>query len=182
VPIPLNPVLNSDNVYYNQPLYVYILPKNIYKKENIQNNTNNLIKINDYLYDSPIQFTYDSSIFDNRSSEYDPFALPIATIYVTNNPYSVAPDTVDLRLKGGGVAIDKTNYELMEAIPEVLSFWDVYSPSGKAYNKGGYVIIRIPEEVKDYFVDQKEIYNIISNNLTAGIAYELQDMDGNSWN
>lgn len=182
VPIPLNPVLNSDNVYYNQPLYVYILPKNIYKKENIQNNTNNLIKINDYLYDSPIQFTYDSSIFDNRSSEYDPFALPIATIYVTNNPYSVAPDTVDLRLKGGGVSIGKTNYELMEAIPEVLSFWDVYSPSGKAYNKGGYVIIRIPEEVKDYFVDQKEIYNIISNNLTAGIAYELQDMDGNSWN
>ena len=71
---------------------------------------------------------------------------------------------------------------MLEAIPEVLSFWDVYSPSGKAYNKGGYVIIRIPKEVKDYFVDQKEIYNIISNNLTAGIAYELQDMDGNSWN
>jgi peptidoglycan hydrolase-like protein with peptidoglycan-binding domain len=182
VPIPLNPVLNSNNVYYNQPLYVYILPKNIYKKENIQNNTNNLIKINDYSYDSVIQFTYNPSVFDNRSSEYDPFALPIATIYVTNNPYSVAPDTVDLRLKGGGITVDKTNYELMEAIPEVLSFWDVYSPSGKAYNKGGYVIIRIPEEVKNYFVDQKEIYNIISNNLTAGIAYELQDMDGNSWN
>lgn len=182
VPIPLNPVLNSNNVYYNQPLYVYILPKNIYKKQNIENNTNNLIKINDYLYDSPIQFTYDSSVFDNRSSQYDPFALPIATIYVTNNPYSVAPDIVDLRLKGGGINIDKTNYDLMEAIPEVLSFWDVYSPSGKAYNKGGYVIIRIPEEVKNYFVDQKEIYNIISNNLTAGIAYELQDMDGNSWN
>jgi peptidoglycan hydrolase-like protein with peptidoglycan-binding domain len=189
VPIPLNPVLNSNNVYYNQPLYIYILPKNIYKKENIQNNTNNLIKIDDYSFlrelignNSPVQFTYDSSIFDNRSSQYDPFALPIATIYVTNNPYSVAPDTVDLRLKGGGIAVDKTNYELMEAIPEVLSFWDVYSPSGKAYNKGGYVIIRIPKEVKDYFVDQKEIYNIISNNLTAGIAYELQDMDGNSWN
>ena len=182
VPIPLNPVLNSNNVYYDQPLYVYVLPKNIYKKQNIQNNTNNLIKIEDHSYDSVIKFTYDATIFDNRSSEYDPFALPIATIYVTNNPYSAAPDTVDLRLKGGGITIDKTNYELLEAIPEVLSFWDVYSPSGKAYNKGGYVIIRIPKEVKDYFVDQKEIYNIISNNLTAGIAYELQDMDGNSWN
>jgi len=182
VPIPLNPVLNSNNIYYNQPLYIYVLPKNIYKKQNIQNNTNNLIKIDDYLYDSAINFTYDTAIFDNRSSEYDPFALPIATIYVTNNPYSVAPETVDLRLKGGGITVDKTNYELLEAIPEVLSFWDVYSPSGKAYNKGGYVIIRIPKEVKDYFVDQKEIYNIISNNLTAGIAYELQDMDGNSWN
>jgi hypothetical protein len=182
VPIPLNPVLNSNNIYYNQPLYIYVLPKNIYKKQNIQNNTNNLIKIDDYLYDSAINFTYDTAIFDNRSSEYDPFALPIATIYVTNNPYSVAPETVDLRLKGGGITVDKTNYELLEAIPEVLSFWDVYAPSGKAYNKGGYVIIRIPKEVKDYFVDQKEIYNIISNNLTAGIAYELQDMDGNSWN
>ena len=36
VPIPLNPVLNSNNIYYNQPLYIYVLPKNIYKKQNIQ--------------------------------------------------------------------------------------------------------------------------------------------------
>jgi len=181
-PIPLNPVLNSGNIYYGQPLYIYIIPKNIYKKQNIENNTNNLIKINDYLYDTPIRFTYDDSIFDSRSAKYDPFALPIATIYVSNNPYNIPPETIDLRLRGGGIAIDKSNHELIEAIPEVLSFWDVYSPNGKAYNKGGYVIIRIPEEVKDYFVDQKEIYNIISNSLTAGIAYELQDMDGNSWN
>jgi hypothetical protein len=181
-PIPLNPVLNSNNIYYDQPLYIYLIPKNIYKKQNIENNTSNLIKINDYSYDTPIQFTYDESIFDSRSSKCDPFALPIATIYVSNNPYNIPPETIDLRLRGGGIAIDKSNHELIEAIPEVLSFWDVYSPNGKAYNKGGYVIIRIPEEVKDYFVDQKEIYNIISNNLTAGIAYELQDMDGNSWN
>lgn len=181
-PLPLNPVLNSSEISYNQPMFIYVLPKNIYKKENIENNTNNLIKINDYSYTTSINFTYDSSIFDSRSSNFDPFALVIATIYIFNNPYNSIPEVIDLRLRGGGVVVDKPNYELIETIPEVLSFWDVYSPSGKAYNKGGYVIIRIPEEVKDYFVDQKEIYNIISNNLTAGIAYELQDMDGNSWN
>jgi hypothetical protein len=181
-PIPLNPVLNSSDIFYNQPLFIYILPKNIYKKENIDNNTNNLVKIDDYLYQSVVNFTYDSSIFDIRSASFDPFALVIATVYISNNPYSSVPEVIDLRLRGGGIVTDKPNYELIEAIPEVLSFWDVYSPSGKAYNKGGYVIIRIPEEVKDHFVDQKEIYNIISNNLTAGIAYELQDMDGNSWN
>jgi len=66
-------------------------------------------------------------------------------------------------------------------VPTILSHWDVYPPEGAAYTKGGYVVIRIPEEVKNNFIDPEEIYQIIESNLTAGVAYELQNMNGEPW-
>jgi peptidoglycan hydrolase-like protein with peptidoglycan-binding domain len=187
-PIPLNPLLNSDIIDFDQPLYVYLMPKVIYKNNTSNSGSNNYsvssdkLRVSDYIYTSVLNFTYDERIFDSRSSIFDPFALPIAIVYVTSNPYKQVPDLTDVRLRGGGVTGDRPNSELQDSISGVLSHWDVYPPSGEAYTKGGYVIIRIPKEVKDNFLDEKEIYQIISNNLTAGIAYELQDMDGNSWN
>ena len=46
---------------------------------------------------------------------------------------------------------------------------------------GGYVIIRVPENVKQNFTSPQEIYNIIRNNLTAGIVFDLQNMEGEDW-
>jgi peptidoglycan hydrolase-like protein with peptidoglycan-binding domain len=187
-PIPLNPLLNSESINFDQPLYIYLMPKVIYKKDTANSGSNNFsmssnkIRVSEYSFSSVLNFTYDDKIFDSRSSKFDPFALPIAIVYVTNNPYFQTPDLTDVRLRGGGVVVDHSNSQLQDSISGVLSHWDVYPPSGEAYTKGGYVIIRIPKEVKDHFLDEKEIYRIISNNLTAGIAYELQDMDGNSWN
>lgn len=183
-PIPLNPLLNSDLIDFDSPLYIYINPKEIYKQNldpNLNLNIINLEKIEEYTFDSVVNFTYDSTLFDKSSSNYDPFALLIAIIYVNNNPYRQKPNLIDTRSRGGGLKVDIPSSDLLDAIPNVLSYWDVYPPSGEAYARGGYVIIRIPEEVKDHFVDENEIYNIITNNLTAGIAYDLQDMNGNNW-
>lgn len=178
-PIPINPVLNKDVIQFNRPLYIYIYPAKMYKKNNSQ--TTELSQVTDHRYYFPVNFTYDSSLFNISSINYDPFALPIAVIYVYNNPYKSQPTLVDLRLRGGGVQNDIDIFKLKQINSDVISFWDVYPPEGTAYNKGGYVIIQIPEEVKDNFVDKKEIHEIISNNLTAGVVYELQDMNGNSW-
>ena len=188
VPVPLNPMLNSESIDFDQALYIYLLPKAIYKEDLLINTPEvpsvgrTRVRVKQYNKTSVLNFTYNSALFDERSSEYNPFALPIAIIYVTNNPYRQTPELSDIRLRGGGLVTDVPNAELKQSIPDVLSYWDVYPPSGEAYAKGGYIIIRIPEEVKSYFIDEKEIYQIISNNLTAGIAYELQDMNGNSWN
>jgi hypothetical protein len=186
-PIPLNPILNIDEIDFDEPLYIYLLPRIIYKNENIFhasvfNNVYNKIIVPEYSATNSVNFTYDSSIFNSKSSKYNPFALPIGIIYVTNNPYKQVPELFDVRVRGGGVVNTVSNTELEQVIPEVLSHWDVYPPAGEAYAKGGYVIIRIPDSIKDHFIDSSEIYQIISNNLTAGVAYELQDMDGNSWN
>lgn len=186
-PIPLNPILNIDEIDFDEPLYIYLLPRIIYKNGNIPdinlyNNVYNRFEVTEYTNNSSVNFTYDSSMFDSNSSKYNPFALAIGIVYVTNNPYRQVPELFDIRVRGGGVVNTVSNTELQQSIPEVLSHWDVYPPSGEAYAKGGYVIIRIPESVKNHFIDSKEIYQIISNNLTAGVAYELQDMNGNSWN
>lgn len=187
-PIPLNPVLNIDDIDFDQALYIYLLPKAIFNRKfdvSVPSNANVPINplevIDDYNYQSAINFTYDSSIFNEKSAKYNPFALPIAIIYVTNNPYKQEPELYDIRVRGGGVTSDKNNSELINLIPNVLSYWDVYPPSGSAYAKGGYVIIRIPEQVKNYFTNEKEIMNIIANNLTAGIAFDVQDMTGKNW-
>lgn len=190
IPIPLNPLLNKDALVYNKPLYIYIKPKLIYKKDinqstipilppisELQKNT----IVSEYSVDSIINFTYDSSIFSESSENYDPFALQLAVFYVYNNPYNKYPKLTDIRVRGGGFKDDINVTSIIDSYPDIVSSWDIYPPKGKAYPKGGYVVIRIPESVKSHFNQLEEIYNIISANLTAGIVYELQDMEGNPW-
>lgn len=183
--IPINPVLNYENIFFDTPMYVYILPKDLYKKSYgssvLDTNAGVYEQVTDYSPSSIINYTWDYNIFDSSSKDYNPLAIPIAIIYVLSRPRNTPPNLLDIRIKGGGVSQDRTSYELLNDLPEVLSNWDLYSAQGEAYSKGGYVIIRIPEEVRDNFIDDQEIYSIISNNLTAGIAYDLQDMNGNTW-
>ena len=182
-PVPLNPLLNADSIQFDKALYIYLLPKNIYKLTYAQS-TNDPIEyseILDHNYTENINFTYDPKIFDPISNEYDPFALPIAIVYATNNPNRKKPSLSDLRLRGGGLKADLENSDLIDNVPDVMSYWDAYPAQSMAYSRGGYVIIRIPEEVKDNFIDEKEIYNIVKNNLTAGVAFDLQNLDGDNW-
>lgn len=183
-PIPLNPLLNSDVIEFDKPLYIYITPKNIYKKTYSNPNSQPVeyTEVLDHDYAESINFTYDPTIFDILSVNYDPFALMIAVAYVTNDPNRENPKLSDLRLRGGGIKASIENSEVIENIDEILSYWDTYPPQGDTYVKGGYVIIRMPEEVKDNFIDEKEIYSIIQNNLTAGVVFDLQDMSGEEWN
>lgn len=185
VPIPLNPVLNASSIVYNKPLFIYIVPESIYRLDKdfvtLLSASTKYVKVDDYVKTDCIRFTYDGRIFDKQSFKYDPFALPIGMIYVTNNPYNKIPSLTDIRVRGGGIDDSQPVSKLMDMHFRVISHWDVYPPNGKAYAKGGYVIIRIPSSVKNHFLDKNEIYKIISNNLTAGVVYDLQDLDGNSW-
>jgi|694.fasta_scaffold06622_2 hypothetical protein len=185
VPVPLNPVLNANSIIYNKPLFIYIVPESVYALDKdfvtMSNLSTRYVKVNDYVKADCIRFTYDGRIFDKQSFKYDPFALPIGMIYVTNNPYNKIPALTDIRVRGGGIDDSQPITKLMDMHFRVTSHWDVYPPSGKAYAKGGYVIIRIPSSVNDHFLDKSEIHKIIRNNLTAGVVYDLQDLDGNSW-
>jgi hypothetical protein len=181
IPVPLNPVLNKDEIIFNKPLYIYLMPVEIYARSFMTVFPAVYSPIKDYSFSSSINFTYDSSIFNPASSNHDPFALPIASIYVTNNPYNSPPTITDIRVRGGGFKEVDSIYPILEEYSSITSHWDVYPPSGKAYPKGGYVIIRIPESVKNHFVNKEEVYEIIRNNLTAGIVFDLQDLDGNTW-
>lgn len=190
-PIPINPFLNKDIIESDKALYIYIKPVKIeYKTSNTSSYTWRLFE--EYNYNTPIDFTYDNSIFDPYDSiNFDPFALPVAVIHVVNNFKAKDITLQDMRIRGGGVkASDSTSTgtygdlginQLLKDIKESLSFWDIYPPLQHSYPKGGFIIIRLPREVVNNFENPEEIYSIIERNLTAGVAYKLQDMDGVDW-
>jgi peptidoglycan hydrolase-like protein with peptidoglycan-binding domain len=190
-PIPLNPFLNKDLVEFNKPLYIYLNPIKLEVQGSSINQTG-FFPVEEYAPSNAINFTYDSALFDVYDSvKYDPFAIPIATINIVNHFDANEIQIEDLRLRGGGVLSSQIftdgSYgnvniaEIQKVIPEALSFWDVYPPLQQAYPKGGFVIIKIPREVLNNFENAEEVYSIIDRNITAGVSYRLQDMEGNDW-
>lgn len=186
-PIPTNPFLNRDSVKINKPLYIYILPKEIYKNQNLiidqeYDYVTGLTSVEEYSVDSTINFTYNNNLFNKLDPvNYNPFALLIGVIYVMNTFSDDNFDFTDLRVKGGGISSNFNTNKVLENIDPSISYWDVYPSLGEAYPKGGYVIIKIPKNVKKNFTNPNEVYDIIKQNLTAGVVFELQDMDGNDW-
>lgn len=191
--IPLNPFLNKNTVETEKPLHVYIKPVRIEVRSSSQNGYV-WDYVSDYSYDSPIDFTYNTSIFDPYNSvNYDPFSLQIGLVHVLNSVDVKDLAIEDLRLKGGGLkatmgkTIDVQSYgsldinKVFKEVKEASSFWDVYPPDQQAYSKGGFIIIKLPKEVLNNFTSEVELYGIISKNITAGVAYKIQDMEGNDW-
>lgn len=190
-PIPLNPFINDiSEEDYNKPIYVYLNPVEIYRESSIDGANSKYVKVSSSLQQgNSINWTYESNMFNSNSEQYNPFLIPIAVFYRMSNTENMQANINDIRVKGGGLSRNFKTLNLMSEVhgfqdvdENVTSYWDVYSPSQETYPKGGYVIIKLPEEIKENFLDEKEIYQIISNNLTAGVVYDLQDMDGNTWN
>lgn len=179
--VPLNPFLNSKNIKFNKPLYIYVLPIKINKLSTNSSNAAEYVPLQDYVPSYPYNFTYNSEIFNEYSPKHDPFALPIGIIYFTNNPNKKQTEIYDTRLRGGGIAAEHQFVQIDSEIDNLLSNWDVYPIHGCSYPRGGFVVIRIPDEVKNNFENIEEIYDIIRRNLTAGISFQIQNLDGEIW-
>ena len=179
-PIPLNPFLNSDTINLNKALYIYAVPTKIYKQSTL-NGAYEWIPVSEYNTNYSFNFTYDSNIFNTNSVKYDPFAALVGIIYFINNPKKKQTQITDTRLRGGGVKAEYGVLEVEQDIVDILSHWDVYPAYGTSYPKGGFVIIRLPEEVKNNFNDIEEVYDIIRRNLTAGVSFQLQNLNGETW-
>ena len=179
--IPLNPFLNSKNIKFNKPLYIYVLPTKINKLSTNSSDAAEYVPLQDYVPSYPYNFTYNSEIFNEYSPKHDPFALPIGIIYFTNNPNKKQTDIYDTRLRGGGIAAEHQFVQIDSEIDNLLSNWDVYPTYGCSYPRGGFVVIRMPDEVKNNFENIEEIYDIIRRNLTAGISFQIQNLDGEIW-
>ena len=193
-PIPINPFLNQEIVEPEKPLYIYIKPSKVEVKNYRTAGIYTWDHVPDYVSDGVVHFTYDSSIFNQyESSSFDPTAVQIGLIHVLKNTPSSGIDIVDLRVKGGGLksTFDKVNNienygsldieKVFKQAGEAISFWDVYPPEQQAYPNGGFVIIKLPKSVLDNFLNKEEVYSIIRKNITAGVVFKIQDMEGNDW-
>lgn len=175
--IPLNPLLNSSSIIPNKPLYIYLKPIRVEKLASIIFNFSNYETVDDYIGFSPVGFTYDASLFDPTSNSYDPTALQIGSITYSRKDSDIT--ILDTRVRGGGVASDVTLEQSVLYSKDTMSYWDMYPANGLAYPRGGYVIVKLAKEVRDNFNSVTEIYDIVYRNLTAGVSFEIQDMDGN---
>lgn len=186
-PIPLNPFLNKDIVKVNKPLYIYLKPTEIYKSastptDQISTSVMRDVIVEEYVPGAIVNYTYNNNIFNKYDiSEYDPFALLIGIVYVVNTFSDENFSFQDLRTRGGGVSAAFDTNKVLDDIEQAISYWDVYPALGEAYPKGGYVIVKIPKLVKKNFTNPDEVYTIVRNNITAGVVFELQDMEGKDW-
>jgi hypothetical protein len=171
--IPLNPFLGAEN---NSPIFMYLLPIRCEILENAEYSVPS-----GFVSDGPLKFTRDSTLFDAKLTKYNPLALHIATINV-NNTYTFENVSVeDMRIKGGGLkhSVDITKKFADDL--DVASYSDIHTGMSFLHPNGGYVIIQIPKEVMSNFNSRDEIYSIVRNNLTAGVSFDIQDVDGNDW-
>ena len=176
--IKINPFLYDGHVDFSKPFYFYLQPKSILVtgKENEQKANNEL-----YQNENSIRFTQDTKMFDPSHPYYNPLNLILAVVHVSNTSSVENFEFKDLRLKGGGVSHKAEIVNLLKSHPIIRNYWDIFGCSGLAYNNGAFVIIQLPNQLKQYMTDDT-INNIISNALTAGVVYQIQDYDGNDWN
>jgi hypothetical protein len=171
--IPLNPFLGAED---NSPIFMYLLPVKCEPLFEIQSSTPL-----GFVSDGPLKFTKDSTIFNASSTKYNPLALHIATINV-NNKYTFENVSIeDMRVRGGGLKYSVDVTKKFADDLDVASYSDTYTGMSFLHPNGGYVIIQIPQEVISNFTSRDEIYNIVRNNLTAGISFDIQDVEGNNW-
>ena len=191
--IPINPYVASINQHYRNnegffgvyqfatghggPIYFYLLPSLVQVSRD-----GDYVNVPEYVAPSSIiEFSIDNSIFDPNSAKYNPFAIYLG-LAIVNSRFDL--DNVvfsDLRVKGGGLSSLENMPKTLQAKSNIIDFADLNSGKGYLYPRGGYVIVKIPKEVKNNFNSVDEVYSIVRSNLTAGIAFDIHDMEGNDW-
>lgn len=170
--INLNPYLSKKSELVNKPIYVYILP------EYITDSAGNLIS--NSVQTRTVHITTSQSIFNENQVDYDPTAVLLGIIYISNAADINDVTILDTRKRGGGVHTSYDNGDILEIQPESESYWDIIPDNAVSYQKGGYVIVRLPSDLKNDFT-LEQIYNIIERNLTVGVRYQVEDLQGNRW-
>jgi len=169
---PFSPVSDISD----KPIYIYLLPTKIeYIDKPEYSGTIN------YSYSSSINSSSNYNIFDPSKAEYNPLALLLGTINIISKNDFDNINFLDLRVRGGGTSGMHDEKTLAKLDQNVASFSDIYTGKGYIYPNGGYVIVKIPKEVKNYFDSEEQLYSIVRSNLTAGVSFDIQDLDGNDW-
>jgi len=173
--IPINPFSPISDIS-DKPIYIYLLPSKIEYIDKPEYS-----KVINQSYNSVINWTSSYNIFNPDKAEYNPLALLIGTANIISKNDFNNINFLDLRVRGGGISGTQDEKSLAKTDSNVCSYADVYTGKGYIYPNGGYVIVKIPKEVKSYFESEEQLYSVIRSNLTAGVSFDVQDLEGNDW-
>ena len=168
----LNPYINENPSWLNQPLYVYILP------EFCTTSDGNVIDSS--VRTRTVYITETNTIFDPLQSDYNPLAVMLGVVYITNSFNTDDLVLLDTRRRGGGMSVGLNDDEIVRVVQEASSYWDVNYNQAGSYQKGGFVIIRLPADLKND-LNEGQIRAAIERNITAGVSYQIEDLEGNLW-
>jgi len=168
----LNPYPGNSRELIGKPIYVYMVP------EYARDNTGKTIA--DSVQDKTVRFTLDTSIFDSMDPEYDPLAVQLGVVYITSALDIDELVMLDTRRRGGGARDSAVAEEIISILEEAIGYWDIGSGAGQSYQKGGFVIVRLPNDILSMF-SEEEINNTIHRNITAGVAWKIESLDGTSF-
>lgn len=170
--INLNPYLDYSKQFIGKGIYVYIVPEFVKDK--------NGSTIPESVVDRTLRFTLEPTIFDPISPDYDPLAIQLGVIYLSTALDIKDLTILDTRRRGGGAKEVANVDEIVRLVSEASNYWDISYGSGLSYQKGGFVIIRLPAELKDSF-SEAEIVEVIERNITTGVRYKIEDLEGREW-
>lgn len=171
--INLNPYLNKETNLLGKAIYVYVLPEMV---KDIHD-----VVIEDSIRTSTLGWTTDPSMFNSNSPNYNALAVLLGIIFISNSLDIKDLYMIDTRRRGGGARDSVKLSYLEKTFSEASSYWDLAFGAGTTYQKGGFILIRLPRELKDAFPDPDDILNIVERNITAGVQYKIEDLQGREW-
>lgn len=169
----LNPYPGHSRDLVGKPIYVYVLPQFVKDEENRI--------IADSVRTTTLGWTLDPAIFNRLDPDYNPLAVQLAVVYITSTLDINDLIMLDTRRRGGGAGDTATLQELEQLISESNAYWDITNATGMTYQKGGFVLIRLPAELKDQFPNKQDIMETIRRNITVGVQFKIEDLEGKEW-
>lgn len=169
----LNPYPGHRRDLIGKSIYVYIVPKYV-KGENGR-------LISEGFNDRALRATIDGSIFDPLNSAYDPLAIMIGVVYISPALHIEDLQMFDTRTRGGGALKELALAEMQKAVKDSVGYWDINFGAGFSYQTGSFIIVRLPKELKEQFPDVQDIKDTIDRNITVGVQYKIETLQGEDW-
>jgi len=155
-----------------EAIYIYIVPKYV------KDSSGSVIPAS--VEETALRMTLDPSVFDTLSPNYNPLAVQLGVVYMSTALDVSEIGMFDTRRRGGGIKDNMNEREIARIVNDSATYWDVRHAGAGSYQKAGFLIIRLPQELNQHFTEN-EIREVIQRNITAGVGFKIEDLNGRAW-
>lgn len=155
-----------------EAVYIYVVPHFV---RDINGNL-----ISESVQERTLRVTLDPGVFNPLDANYDPLAVQLGVVYISTALDIRNLALLDTRRRGGGIRETANAMELKRLVTDSTTFWDINDGVGSSYQKSGFIVIRLPEELKGQF-SEAEIREIVGRNVTAGVSFKIESLQGEDW-
>lgn len=155
-----------------EAIYVYIVPH--YVKDSSG------VVIPGSHQDRTLRVSLHPRVFDPLQPEYDPLAIQLGVVYISTALDIERLAILDTRRRGGGIVDSANVREVERLVNDSVAYWDMGYAAGSSYQKSGYIVIRLPDYLRNHFTEN-EIIKVVKRNVGAGVGFKLENLQGEDW-